>query len=77
MRAFSAVCNKLMQATAIFAPAFVYSIVCVVWLKDSEIVSQDIGTVTRGLSVNIPFSAMNFTLFFVFLLERSFIWHVP
>lgn len=68
MRAFSAVFNNLMQATAIFAPAFAYSIACFVWLKDSKIVSQDIGTVTRSLSVNIPISSMNFTLFFIFII---------
>ena len=68
MRAFSAVFNNLMQATAIFAPATAYSIACFVWLKDSKIVSQDIGTVTRSLSVNIPISSMNFTLFFIFII---------
>ena len=68
MRAFSAIFNNLMQTTAIFAPAFAYSIACFVWLKDSKIVSQDIGTVTRSLSVNIPISSMNFTLFFIFII---------
>ena len=66
MRAFSAIFDNLTQATAIFAPAFASSIVSFVWLKDSEIVSQDFGTVTRGLSVQIPISSMNFTLFFIF-----------
>lgn len=68
MRAFSAVFNNLMQATAIFAPAFAYSIACFVCLKDSKTVSQVIGTVTRRLSVNIPISSMNFTLFFIFII---------
>lgn len=57
-----------MQATAIFAPAFAYSIACFVWLKDSKTVSQELGIVMQGLYVNIPLSSMNLPLVSMFII---------